>query len=104
MKSVIVSIIGGMVGQEKMLSFALMLVSRKHIGKGKMITSQHNINETYDDWVYRKRNVNSKAIIWSGVLSIFVGLIALGFRLSIISIPIFILGGILILIGLKLRK
>jgi len=103
-KSVVVTIIGGMVGQEKMLSIALMLASRKHIEKGKMIKSQHNINETYDHWVNRKRNVNSKAIIWGGVSSIFLGLIVLGFHLRIISIPIFLLGGVLIFFGLKLRK
>ena len=68
-----------------------------------MIKSSHTINEDYDHWAYRKRNVNSKAIIWGGAISILLSIIALLVQLIGISIITFILGVGLILIGKGIR-
>lgn len=64
----------------------------------------HNVNESYESYSYRKRNVNSNALIVSGLFAFLFGYMALEVGLTETSIPIFIIGAITFLLGFKIRK
>lgn len=64
----------------------------------------HNINEDYEHYTYRKRNVNSNALIGGGIVALLFGYMSLEAGLIGTSIPIFIGGAVLILIGFKIRR
>ena len=66
--------------------------------------TRHNINESYESYCYRKRNTTSNSLFACGLIAFIFGAMTFETGLTATSIPLFLCGGLLVFLSIKIRK